>query len=96
MLIRTQNKKGLVNLNNIDFITTGSEKSIITYFAGTQPQSLGTYSTKEKAIKVLDKIADAYCCSKYTENHFNGCTSVPSIVESNVVFEMPQDKEVIG
>ena len=48
MLIRTQNKKGLVNLNNIDFITTGGEKSIIT-FCGNSATKFGNVLNQRKS-----------------------------------------------
>ena len=87
MLIRTQDKERLVNLDNIISIYTErisrhgeiQERYItnIKYHAGVIGGiSLGTYSSEEKAIKVLDKIQELYSY---------GCFDV---------FEMPSDDEV--
>lgn len=60
MLIRSQDKETLVNI----------ETSIVLYISGTigkkypistsNGYAIGFYSTKEKAIKVLDMIQEAY------------------------------------
>lgn len=82
MIIRSQNKKGIINLNNIDTIDVYDGQ--VRYFNGGGLESmgiLGTYSTEEKAIKVLDMICDA-------------CRNIAFIDEQAVVFQMPQDSEV--
>lgn len=85
MIIRSQNKKGIINLNNID--TIGIEPNHcgcdVVGYNGTQEScvKLGEYSTEEKAIKVLDMIC-------------NACRNTAFIDESAVVFQMPQDSEV--
>jgi len=91
MLIRTQDKNGLINLNNIDLITTGGGQNIFAYFAGTQPQILGMYSTQEKAVKVLDMIQDFYnkcfAFSMGNDGYYHD-------VSESKVFQMPKDEEV--
>lgn len=88
MIIRSQNKKGIINLNNID--TIGIEPNCCGYdvagYNGTQEScvKLGEYFTEEKAIKVLDMIQSAY-----VELNLN----YPQYV-ANGYFEMPQDCEV--
>ena len=55
MIIRSQNKKELHNLDTIKMIkiVTNSQD----YFVEVNSQhTIGTYSTEEKAIKVLDEI----------------------------------------
>lgn len=54
MLIRSQDKKTIVNMNNIDTICTMENQ--LQYFNGGDSSMgvLGEYSTEEKAIKVLD------------------------------------------
>jgi len=79
MIIRSQNKKSITNLNNID--TIGIEPNhcgcdVVCFNGPEESRSkIGEYSTEEKAIKVLDMI-----CEK-------------AFVQANV-FQMPQDSEV--
>lgn len=87
MLIRSQNKQNIFNINTINGI--GFAEYPDTYpwqmFAlidGIE-YLLGKYSTKEKAIKVLDMIEKEYLDA-------NGYDYV-----RNVTFQMPQDDEVI-
>ncbi len=80
MIIRTQDKKGIVNLNNIDTIDTHDKQ--VRYFSGGGIETmglLGTYSTEEKAIKVLDMIENSVRNIAFT---------------GDVVFVMTQDSEV--
>ena len=82
MIIRSQNKKVIVNLNMVDTIEERDKQ--IRYFSGGGMETLGVlgiYSTEEKAIKVLDMICDAY-------------RNIAFIDEQAVVFNMPQDSEV--
>ena len=87
ILIRTQNKEGIVNINCIDTIATYVIKqrneikehyeTLIEYFSGSEATKgvLGKYSSEEKAIKVLDMICD-FC------------------FRCEGIFQMPQDSEV--
>ena len=62
MLIRSQNKELLVNFN----VSAGIEieerntKTVVTSYITGCSYLLGEYSTKEKAMKVLDMIQEAY------------------------------------
>ena len=62
MLIRSQNKAVLLNFSNLDAIYTvkGGDDFIISSLKDENKCTLGKYSTKEKAIKVLDMIQEAY------------------------------------
>lgn len=83
MLIRSQNKETLANI----------EASIVLYISGTigkkYPIStsngyvIGFYSTKAKAMKVLDMIQEAYEEYKITCTFLTGFTGHRAIVESN-------------
>ena len=85
MIIRSQNKKSIANLNNIDSICIESNccGCEVVGYNGTQEScvKLGEYSTEEKAIKVLDMME-------------NTCRNIAFIDEKAVVFAMPQDSEV--
>ena len=62
MLIRSQNKELLVNFN----VSAGIEieernaKTVVTSYITGCSYLLGEYSTKEKAMKVLDMVQEAY------------------------------------
>lgn len=99
MLIRSQDKKALCLLSNIEIvekyknIKSGKRETIgytIYNLGGNDIETvLADYSTEEKAIKVLDMIESAYYnleCSKFLgreNDRFASC-----------VFQMPKDEEV--
>lgn len=63
MLIRSQNSEILINFNTLVGIeiTEGPIKTIITSYITGCTYLLGEYSTKAKALKVLNMIQEAYC-----------------------------------
>lgn len=91
MWIRSQDKEMLINCTDL-YIDKENSNYIIEGNIG----SLGTYSTKEKALKVLDMI----------EKHINKTNIYDVIATENYckpyeiekpfkeVFQMPQDDEV--
>lgn len=94
MLIRSQDKMALIP---IDKIKIDNEKSFSnekmeysTIWCG-EDDVIGEYSTKEKALKVLDMIQE-----KYIE-HINVSSDVANLFAfvPPKVFKMPQDSEVI-
>ena len=92
MLIRSQNKMSLVKFKNIVInINNISGKEIICWSQMNPGEdeyiSLGHYSTKAKAMKVLDMIQEAYCkfMSVKNDDAWSGKESV---------FYMPEDSEV--
>ena len=86
MLIRSQNKKDLVSLDDIGIIP--SRKISGTYDIEIYKHDahclMGRYSTEAKAIKVLDMIQQAYA-------EFRGGN-----VYSGSSFQMPSDEEAEG
>lgn len=62
MLIRSQNKAVLLSFGNLAAIYTvkDGDDFIISSLEGENKCTLGKYSTKAKAIKVLDMIQEAY------------------------------------
>ena len=85
MLIRSQNSEILINLNTLAGIgiTKGSVKTTITSYTTGCTYLLGEYSTKAKAMKVLDMIQEAYENYKITCTFLTGFTGHRAIVESN-------------
>lgn len=90
MIIRSQDKKAIVNFNNLTEVCIGGAKeNKIEALDNRGVLELGKYSTEEKAIKVLDMICERYQCIWDAENGFlYGGTHFGS------VFKMPQDSEV--
>lgn len=60
MLIRSQDKRILINMNNVSSIEVGDNELRIFAADGEAIYDLGSYSTKAKAMKVLDMIQEAY------------------------------------
>ena len=89
MLIRSQDKRMIVNFDNICTISAFPEKDSEDIYVedGTGSLMVGRYSTKTKAMKVLDMIQEAYCkfMSVKNDDAWNGKESV---------FYMPEDSEV--
>lgn len=85
MLIRSQNKAVLLNFSNLAAIYTvkDGDDFIISSLEGENKCTLGKYSTKEKAMKVLDMIQEAYEEYKITCTFLTGFTGHRAIVESN-------------
>ena len=72
MLIRSQDKRILINMNNVSSIEVGDNELRIFADDGETIYDLGEYSTKEKAMKVLDMIQEAYMEYKSGEIVGNG------------------------
>lgn len=89
MLIRSQNKAVLLNFSNLAAIYTvkDGDDFIISSLEGENKCTLGKYSTKAKAMKILDMIQEAYCkfMSVKNDDAWSGKESV---------FYMPEDSEV--
>lgn len=87
MLIRSQDKHILINMNNVSIIGVGNNELRIFADDGETIYDLGEYSTKAKAMKVLDMIQEAYCkfMSVKNDDAWDGKESV---------FYMPEDSEV--
>ena len=70
MIIRSQDKYSIINFDNIDRVRLSERRergeikahyqTDVYYLTKNEAGLLGTYSTEEKALKVLDKICDFY------------------------------------
>ena len=85
MLIRSKDKRMIVNFDNICTVSAFPEKDSEDIYVedGTGSLMIGRYSTKEKAMKVLDMIQEAYEEYKITCTFLTGVTGHRAIVESN-------------
>ena len=85
MLIRSQDKRMIVNFDNICTVSAFPEKDSEDIYVedGTGSLMAGKYSTKAKAMEVLDMIQEAYEEYKITCTFLTGFTGHRAIVESN-------------
>lgn len=85
MLIRSQDKRMIVNFDNICTVSAFPEKDSEDIYVedGTGSLMAGKYSTKAKAMKVLDMIQEANEEYKITCTFLTGFTGHRAIVESN-------------
>ena len=67
MLIRSQDKRILINMNNVSSIEVGDNELRILADDGETIYDLGSYSNKAKAMKVLDMIQEAYTHEKLVD-----------------------------
>lgn len=88
MLIRSQDKRILINMNNVSSIEVGDNELRIFADDGETIYDLGSYSTKAKAMKVLDMIQEAYERYEYEKAFKTGL----ALFET---FQMPEDSEVV-
>lgn len=94
MWVRSQNKEMLINANNIRIISDSRLYDIICDFYDGDYYYLGEYSTKEKAMKVMDMIHDQIMLGslKYEDTKSNDNTQ--QWLKSEFVFNMPKDEEL--
>lgn len=87
MLIRSQDKRILINMNNVSSIEVGDNELRIFADDGETIYDLGSYSTKEKAMKVLDMIQKRYEEYETERIYKEGVFKIGT-------FQMPEDSEV--
>lgn len=109
MLIRSQNKEVLTNLNasaGIE-IAEGSVKTVITSYITGCSYLLGEYSNKQKAVKVLDMLQKAYAEYEMLRDMSTGMGGImvtyntkmivnelEKEIQEKSIFQMPEDSEV--
>ena len=108
MLIRSQDKTILVNVDNAFNIVIRDINGAAAIYAGSSSSccNIAEYSTKAKAMKVLDMIQEAYTNEKVAQILSYGLRMVPTeeineagkiiknAIQSSTVFQMPEDSEV--
>ena len=87
MLIRSQDKHILINMNDVSSLEVGDDGLRIFADEGNTIYEIGKYLNEGKAIKVLGMIQEAYCEFMEVRNDDMWCGK-----ES--VFQMPADSEV--
>ena len=108
MLIRSQDKRMIVNFDNICTVSAYPEKHSEDIYVedGTGSLMVGRYSTKAKAMKVLDMIQEAYADEKLVDyTKYLQRKEIEKMDDSTIlalrnelmkkaVFQMPEDSEV--
>lgn len=94
MWIRSQNKEMLINENNIRIISDSRSYYIICDFYDGDYYYLGEYSTKEKALKVMDMIHDQIMLGSLKYEDIKSNDNTQQWLKSEFVFQMPKDEEV--
>ena len=95
MLIRSQNKHSLINLDNVTRLSVGrmygkdNTDWLIEVDKRPFTECMGQYSTEAKAIKVLDMIQGSYNYCEFIKIAEQG------IRKFDFTFQMPLDEEVI-
>ena len=93
MWIRSHNKEMLINVNNIRIISDSRSYDIICDFYDGDYYYLGEYSTKQKALKVMDMIQNAITGTRFEFTDIVRDCDLAGI-EIHNVFNMPKDDEV--
>lgn len=108
MLIRSQNKRMIVNFDNICTVSASPEKHSEDIYVedGTGSLMVGRYSTRAKALKVLDMIQEAYADEKLVDytTHLqrkeiekmddSTILALRNELMKKAVFQIPEDSEV--
>lgn len=109
MLIRSQNKEVLTNLNALAGIeiAEGLVKTVITSYITGYSYLLGEYSNKQKAVKVLDMLQKAHAeyemlrlmpagmgGIKVTYYEKVAINELKKKLQEKTIFQMPEDSEV--
>ena len=92
MLIRSQDKERIMNFTGASVgieqeMSNDNNICIAIFYSENAYEELGEYSTKAKAMKVLDMIQEAYC-------KFMSVKNDDAWVGKESVFYMPEDSEV--
>ena len=85
MLIRSQDKKSIYNLEKMEGVWIATSNEILISLADAD-YIIGRYSTKEQALEVLDAIEKEYL--RILSSFNAGCFNPPK------VFHMPEDKRL--
>lgn len=93
MLIRSQDRKCFVNTDNV-FSTNiygADDEYVIDATNNIGTETLGVYSSEEKALKVLDMICSAY--DRYSRKCIDFSSTEGGLYKT--IFGMPKDEDVV-
>lgn len=93
MWVKNQNKDSLVNANDICIYEMNKTTYQLRCYGYGNYYLLGEYSTKEKAMKVMDMIQNAITGTRFEFTDIVRDCDLAGI-EIHNVFNMPKDEEV--
>ena len=93
MWVRSQNKEILINANSFRIMEDFNSYCIVYDFYDGELYYLGEYSTKEKAMKVMDMIQNAITGTRFEFTDIVRDCDLAGI-EIHNVFNMPKDGDV--
>lgn len=93
MWVKNQNKDSLVNVNDICIYEMNKTTYQLRCYGYGNYYLLGEYSTKEKAMKVMDMIQNAITGTRFEFTDIVRDCDLAGI-EIHNVFNMPKDEEV--
>ena len=94
MWIRSQNKKNIIKVNEVLICTMDDNKYFIEGFWDRGSDTLGIYSSEEKALKVLDEIQRII---EYPGSSLISPTALQNyyrLSSTGQIYQMPQDEDV--
>lgn len=101
MLIRSQDKKVIVNIDNAFNIEIRDINGATAIYIGSSSSccNMAEYSTRAKALKVLDMIQEAYADAELipmaVPNIRNMFTeAIGKAIMNKMIFQIPEDSEV--
>ena len=101
MLIRSQDKRMIVNFDNICTVSAFPEKDSEDIYVedGTGSLMVGRYSTKAKAMKVLDMIQEAYANVELIPMAVQNIgkmfqKAIGKAIMNKMIFQMPEEGSV--
>ena len=94
MWVRSQNKEILINANSFRIMEDFNSYCIVYDFYDGELYYLGEYSTKEKAMKVMDMIHDQIMLGSLKYEDVKSNDNTQQWLKSEFVFQMPKDEEM--
>ena len=93
MWIRSQNKEVLINANGVRIVYEDTYCIVCDYYDG-ELYYLGEYSTKEKALKVMDMIHNQIMLGSLKYEDIKSNDDTKQWLKSEFVFQIPEDEEL--
>ena len=94
MWVRSQNKEILINANSFRIMEDFNSYCIVYDFYDGELYYLGEYSTKEKAMKVMDMIHNQIMLGSLKYEDVKSNDNTQQWLKSEFVFQMPKDEEM--
>lgn len=94
MWIRSQNKKYLINCKNLGIRKMQNKYVVALISECSDFYTLGSYSSEEKALKVLDEIQTCIMTEHRYHTDDENCTMRFFTKEWKEIYQMPADEDI--